>query len=346
METRKIEAAYYCGVDMHSKTSYFCVLNRTGEIEYKRNIKNNFQTFKQNIAPFLPDVAIGCESTYNYYWLADGCAQAGLRFYLGHALYMKAIAGHKRKSDPLDAETIANLLRTSYFPEAYPYPKEMRPTRDLLRRRHRLVRLRAEAYTHIQLVCHQYGVIDVATPEIRDEETCQLFLERFRTDDIRTNIMTDLDMIKVLNPMVAGLEDQIEKQARHHRHLYYTLLQTVPGVGRMIGLNLIYEIHDISRFKTVQRFSSYCRVVRCERSSNGKSKGSRNQKIGNPYLKWSMSQIIMNGRKRESIGKYAQRLESKYGIRRARAQLAHEYAVAIYYMLKRSEPFNEERFLR
>jgi len=345
METRKIEAAYYCGVDMHSRTSYICILNRSGEIEYKRNIKNNFQTFKQNIAPFLPDIAIGCESTYNYYWLADGCAQCGLRFYLGHALYMKAISGHKRKSDPLDAETIANLLRTSYFPEAYAYPKEMRVTRDLLRRRHRLVRLRAEAYTHIQLVCHQYGVTDVAAAEIRDEKTCELFLSRFRTDDIRTNIMTDLDMIQTLNPMIAGLEKRILKQARHHRHLDYALLQTVPGVGQILGLNVIYEIHDISRFKTVQRFSSYCRVVRCERSSNGKSKEGRNQKIGNPYLKWSMSQMIMNGRKIESIGKYAQRLESKYGIRRARAQLAHEYAVAIYYILKRQEPFDEARFL-
>lgn len=346
METRKIEAAYYCGVDMHSRTSYICILNQTGEIEYKRNINNNFQTFKQNIAPFLPQVAIGCESTYNYYWLADGCAQAGFRFYLGHALYMKAISGHKRKSDPLDAETIANLLRTSYFPEAYAYPEEMRPTRDLLRRRHRLVRLRAEAYTHIQLVCHQYGITDIATAEIRDKEIRALLTERFRTEDIRSNITTDLDMIEVLNPMITGLEEQILKQARHHRHLDYALLQTVPGVGQMIALNLIYEIHDIGRFKTVQRFSSYCRVVRCERTSNGKRKGARNQKIGNPYLKWSMSQIIMNGRKIESIGKYVQRLESKYGIRRARAQMAHEFAVAIYYMLKRGEPFDEEKFLR
>ena len=345
MKTRKIEAAYYCGVDLHSRTNYICILNRSGEIEYKRNIKNNFQTFKQNLLPFLPDVAIGCESTYNYYWLADGCAQSGLRFYLGHALYMKAISGHKRKSDPLDAETIANLLRTSYFPEAYPYPKEMRPTRDLLRRRHRLVRLRSEAYTHIQLVCHQYGVTDVGTPEIRDKETRSVFLNRFSAEEIRTNIQTDLDMIEMLNPVIRSLEDQILKQARYHRHLDYALLQTVPGVGQMIALNLIYEIQDIGRFKTVQRFSSYCRVVTCERSSNGKSKGSRNQKIGNPYLKWGLSQIIINGQKIDAIGKYARRLESRYGLRRARAQLAHEFAVAIYYMLKHGEPFDQERFL-
>lgn len=149
METRTIDATYYGGVDMPAKTSYFYILNRVGDIEFKRNLENNFKIVKEFLQPFLPDLAAGCESTYNYYWLLDGCREAGIRFYLGHALYMKAISGNKKKNDPLDALTIANLLQTSYFPEAYPYPPEMRATRDLLRRRHRLVRSRAEAYTHM-----------------------------------------------------------------------------------------------------------------------------------------------------------------------------------------------------
>lgn len=241
--------------------------------------------------------------------------------------------------------TIANLLRTNYFSEAYPYPKEMRPTRDLLRRRHRLMRLRAEAHTHIQLVCHQYAITNIATPEIRDKETRHLLTSCFHPDDIRFNIEADMEMIDVLTPKINRLEKQILKQARHHRHLYYALLQTMPGVGPIIALNVIYEMHDIKRFKTAQKYSSYCRVVKCERSSNGKNKGSKNHKIGNSYLKWATSQIIIAAQKNEALAKYAQRLESKYGIRRTRAQLAHEFAVAIYYMLKRGEPFDLERFL-
>jgi len=72
------------------------------------------------LQPFLHDLVVGCESTYNYYWLLDGCRDAGLRFYLGHALYMKAISGNKKKNDPLDAYTIANLLRTGYFQKRIP----------------------------------------------------------------------------------------------------------------------------------------------------------------------------------------------------------------------------------
>ena len=346
METRKIIAEYYYGVDLHAKKNYICVLNKDGDVMLKHNIKNNFQTFKQNIRHFLPNLAIGCESTYNYYWLADGCHKQGLRFHLGHAFYMKAISGHKKKNDPLDAETIANLLRTSFFPEAFPYPEEMRATRDLLRRRHRLVRLRAEAYTHIQLVCHQYAITDVSGADVRNKDARQLLLGRFLTGDVRTNIVTDVQLIELLDPIIDELEQNILKQAKHHNYRDYALLLSTPGIGTMIALNILYEIHDIKRFKTVQKFSSYCRVVKCDRSSAGKRKGFKNQKIGNPYLKWAMSEIIVNAQTNEEIKKYANKLESKYGRRRARAQSAHKFAVAIYFMLKNSEPFDLERFLK
>ena len=107
---------------MHAKASYYCILNPAGDIEFKRNLENNFKIVKGFLQPFLPDLAVGCESTYNYYWLLDGCREAEIQFYLGHALYMKAISGNKKKSDPLDAYTIANLLRTNYFPR-YFFPR-------------------------------------------------------------------------------------------------------------------------------------------------------------------------------------------------------------------------------
>jgi transposase len=345
MDFRTINATYYCGVDMHAKTSYFCILDRSGQIMLKRNLENNFALIREYLNPFLPDLALGCESTYNYYWLLDGCQQAGITFYLGHALYMKAISGNKIKNDPLDAFTIANLLRTSYFPEAYPYPKEMRATRDLLRRRHRLVRLRAEAYTHIQLIFHQYGILDIESGIVQSKTKRRQLIERFSEDDIRKNIATDLDVIDALDPVIAQLESQITRQAKYHRSRDYSILLTVPGVGPMIALNILYEMSCLDRFKSVQKFSSYCRVVKCERSSNNKTKKGGNQKIGNPYLKWAMTQIIISAQSNEHIAKYVNRLESKHGRRRARAQIAHKFAVAIFHMLKNEQVFDLKRFL-
>src|SRR5262249_54335983 len=81
---------------------------------------------------------------------ADLCAQEGIAFVLGHALYMKAIHGGKAKNDKSDAHTIAVLLRGGRLPLAYVYPPEMQATHTLLRRRCHLRRHRAELFAHIQ----------------------------------------------------------------------------------------------------------------------------------------------------------------------------------------------------
>ncbi|GAB4374950.1 MAG: IS110-like element ISGsu4 family transposase [Calditrichia bacterium] len=285
------------------------------------------------------------ESTYNYYWLLDGCQQSGIDFHLGHALYMKAISKHKKKSDPIDAHTIANLMRTNFFPPAYAYPRQMRATRDLLRRRHRLVRIRAGAYAHIQMVFQQYAIPDIKPANVKNKITRLELVDRLQDEDIKQNIAADLELIGALDPLINKLEKKIIAQAKAHNCRDYNILLSIPGVGPIIALDLLYEIHDINRFKTVQKFSSYCRVVKCQRESDGKRKGGGNQKIGNPYLKWALSQIIMGAQvSSQRVEKYYLRLEHKYGRRRARAQIAHKFAVVIYYMLKHQMVFEEKKF--
>jgi transposase len=57
-------------------------------------------------------------------------------------------------------------------------------------------------------------------------------------------------------------------------------LNTIPGIGKILSLTFLYEIHDIGRFESVQRFASYARLVKCEKSSAGKRTGSSGSKIG------------------------------------------------------------------
>ena len=85
-----------------------------------------------------------------WYWVADWCAEQDIDFILGHALYMKAIHGGKTKNEKVDSYKIAKLLRGGNFPMAYEYPQEMRATRDLLRRRSRLVRYSGELKAHVK----------------------------------------------------------------------------------------------------------------------------------------------------------------------------------------------------
>ena len=346
MNLLQVTAKYYCGIDLHKAKMYICIMDPFGKIYLHQNVKTDFNTFLVRVKPYLPDMVVGVESLFCYYWLFDKCQEHDIPFYLGHAYYMKAIHGGKTKNDKLDSKAIANLLRSNHFPLAYPYPKEMRGTRDLLRRRHRLVSQRAECYRHIQNVFTQQGIHGVTLNVIKNKKTAQQLIDKFQQPDLQYMIKADLDFIAATTEIIRPLEIHIKTQARHHDRKAYNLLMSVNGIGELLALVILYEIHDIKRFKSVQQFSSYCRLVKCERTSMGKRSKGGNPKIGNPYLKYAFTQIIINAQKSPTINKYYQRLCSKFGQKKAKTIIAHRFAVAVYFMLKNGKAFDEQQFVQ
>jgi Transposase IS116/IS110/IS902 family len=120
----------------------------------------------------------------------------------------------------------------------------------------------------------------------------------------------------------------------------------VPGIGKILSLVLLYEIHDISRFPSVQDFVSYCRLVKCAKESAGKRYGTTGTKIGNAYLKWAFSEAAVLFLRDNPPGqKYLARLENKHGKGKALTILAHQLARAVYYMLKRATAFKMDQFI-
>src|SRR5712691_1185608 len=149
---------FYCGIDLHARTMYVCILDQNSEVLVHRNMKTSPEAFLNVIAPYRQGIVVAVECMFTWYWLADLCAKEDIPFVLGHALYMKAIHGGKAKNDKIDAKKIAVLLRGGMLPQAYVYPKGMRETRDLLRRRTFLVRRRAEALVHLTNTNSQYNL--------------------------------------------------------------------------------------------------------------------------------------------------------------------------------------------
>src|SRR5262249_37669121 len=124
-------AASYVGVDLHTRTLFVCVLDHAGTVRLARNLPARPEPFLAGIAPFRPDLLVGCECMHCWYWLADTCRREGIPFALGHAWGIKAVHQSKTKSDAHEAAVIARLLRGGNFPLAYAYPGERRGLRDL-----------------------------------------------------------------------------------------------------------------------------------------------------------------------------------------------------------------------
>ena len=134
---------FYCGIDLHARLLAICVVDQAGAVVLRTQIPADQQMLLNTLAPFRPDVVIAVECLFAWYWVADLCAAEKIPFVLGHALYMKAIHGGKAKNDDIDAEKIGRLLKGGNIPVAYVYPKGLRETRDLLRRRMYFVHERA-----------------------------------------------------------------------------------------------------------------------------------------------------------------------------------------------------------
>jgi transposase len=115
----------------------------------------------------------------------------------------------------------------------------------------------------------------------------------------------------------------------------YRVLLSVKGIGKTLGLVIMYETGDIGRFAAVGNYASYCRCVRTDRLSNGKKKGTGNRKNGNPYLSWAFSQAAMFARRYEPRArKFYERKLAERGPIVANRALAHKLARAVYFILR------------
>jgi transposase len=336
---------FYCGIDLHARTMYLCILNQDGEIVLHRNMRAAPEPFLQAIAPYREDLVVCVECIFTWYWLADLCVREGIPFILGHALYMKAIHGGKAKNDRIDAQKIAVLLRGGMLPQAYVYPAEMRATRDLLRRRIHLMRKRAELLTHIQNTNSQYNLPEMGK-KIAYKANRHGVAERFADPAVQKSIEVDLALLGHYDELLRDIELSVLKAAKQHDANALYLLRTVPGIGELLSLVLLYEIHDIQRFPRVQDFVSYCRLVKCAKESAGKRYGTSGTKIGNAYLKWAFSEAAVLFLRANPAGqRYLSRLENKHGKGKALTVLAHKLARAVYYMLQRHTAFDRQKFL-
>ena len=337
---------YYCGIDLHTKNMYICILDQAGKILAHKNIPTSPQALLQILEPFQPDVAVTVECIFTWYWIADLCREENIPFILGHALYMKAIHGAKTKNDKIDSHKIAVLLRGGMIPMAYVYPSEMRSTRDLLRRRMHFMYKRSELLSHIQNTRSQYNLPEFNKCISRKRNRAGIS-EQFEDISVRKSIELNLTLIKQYDTLLNDVELYLTRHAKEHDPNNLYLLHTIPGVGKILALVLLYEIHDINRFERVQNFTSYSRLIKPQKKSAGKVTGSGNRKIGNAYLKWAFSEAtLLLIREKQEIKEYHSNLKNKHGKARALAIISHKIGRAVYYMLKNKQAFDMQYFLK
>jgi transposase len=337
---------FYCGVDLHARTMYTHIVDARGQTVLDQNLPARPDAFRDAVKPFRDGLVVGCECMFAWYWLADLCEDDRIPFVLGHALAMKLIHGGKSKNDRLDAAKLAALLRGGLFPMAYVYPRGKRQTRDLLRRRSFFVRQRSQLIAHIVNTNSQFNLPPLSKKLTYAANRTADFADRFDHPSTRLSVEGDLALIDSYQQQIDTLERYLVKNAKIDDPVTFQLLRTVPGIGPILGLVLLYEIDRIGRFPEVGHFLSYSRLVRGEHESGGKVKGFGCRKMGNAHLKWAFSEAAcLMLRSSPKAKAWMQRQERKRGKKKALAVLEAKIGRTVYHLWKKQVPFDAKKFL-
>jgi len=331
---------------LHARSLYLHVLDAAGVTRLERDIPASPAAVLDALQPYRDGLVVGCECMFAWYWLADLCEREAIPFVLGHALAMKAIHGGKAKNDRLDAATLAGLLKGGFFPLAYVYPKAKRDTRDLLRRRSFFVRQRAQLIAHVQNTNSQYNLPPFDKKLTYKGNRTAALADRFDHPSTKLSIAADLALVEHYDAQITALEGHLVKSAKVDDPATFGFLRTVPGIGPILGLVILYEVDTIRRFPEAGNFLSYARLVLGRHESNGKVKGVGPRKVGNGHLKWAFSEAAsLMLRSFAPARAWMQRASKKRGKKKAHAILEAKIGRAVYHLWRKQTAFDAKKFL-
>src|SRR6266566_1610750 len=239
------------GMDLHSNNVVIGLMDMDGQRVAHQKVECKLSQVLKFLAPYKKRLEqIGVESTYNWYWLVDG-------------------------------------LQAEKYPVVLANPAgmvQLRPVRDLLRRRLTLVHHRTALMLSFKSLYTRTTGGEMTLGELKD-----------------LNVKGAQDLYEhPANQLIAGMQiqhideltktiEKIEKAvlASARELPYYPKLTTLPGVGRILGMTITLEVGEVKRFAGPGNFASYCRTVEAKRTSNRKKKGENNSKCGNKYLAWA-----------------------------------------------------------
>jgi len=335
----------YAGIDLHSSNNYTAIIDEQDKRLFGKRLPNDLGVVLSALDPFRGKLeGVVVESTYNWYWLVDGLEDAGYKVHLANPSAIKQYEGLKHTDDKWDSFWLAHMRRLKILPEGYIYPKEERPIRDMLRRRLLFVRHRTSHILSFQSAVTRNLSYKISVKEIkklRKSDAAKFYEEPFLKLAAKCAIAT----IHFLSERIKEIEKAVMSQVRLRPEFQH--LQTVPGIGKILGLTIMLEVGDINRFSEVGDYSSYCRCVKSDRETNKKKKGEGNRKNGNKYLGWAYVEAANFAIRHYSEARsfYQRKKSTTNGIVGIKA-LSNKLARASYYVMRDQVPYDANHLFR
>ena len=330
------------GIDLHGNNLVIGLVDQDGGRLKHQKLACDLELVDAFLAPYKAQIkSVAVESTFNWYWLVDGLRARSYPVVLANPAEIKQYSGIKHADDKNDAYFLAELQRLNILPTGYIYDAKLRPVRDLLRRRMGLVHQRTALMLSFKSLYTRTTGQAMSLSRLKGLEVAEA---RTLYEHPANGLIATLQKahMEQLDQSIATIERTVLASARELP--CYKPLQTLPGVGRILGMTMTMEIGEMGRFKSAGNFASYCRTVDSKRLSNGKKKGDNNQKCGNKYLAWAFVEAANFAKRYDAqCRKWFDRKAAKTGTVVATKALACKLAKAAWHVVSQGTAYDPQR---
>ena len=327
----------YIGIDLHKTKSFVTRVDQRGRVLEQIELRHAAGELQRYLEKVPRDTRIVVEATGNWMWLYELIEDRHPDLVLAHPLKTKAIASARIKTDKIDATTLAHLLRADLVPAAYVPPRAVRDTREVLRYRASLVRVRTQIKNKIAAILSKNGLV-TPTKTAFGVKSRQFLATVGVRPCYRLALDGYLRQLAHLTDEITQVAQTIDAQAQADPQAQ--LLCTMPGIGAYSALLILSEIGDVHRFPDSRHLCSYAGLVPSVHASGGKTRLGRLTKQGSTWLRWILIELSMHAIKgAPQFQQLYQRVARKHGRNAGRTAVARAMLKTIYAMLKRQEAF-------
>jgi len=319
------------GCDFHTRFQQVAMLDpHTGEVVECR-LEHETGEARDFYASLGEPARVGLEATVSAPWFERVLREYHHELWVGDAAEIRAARVRKQKTDSRDALHILDLLLTDRFPRIWVPSSAERDVRQLVRHRHKLVRMRTSVMNQLHAIAIGQGLCrkQKLWSRVGRAELEALLLDPWairRRQDL-------LELLDQINPWIADLDRAVMQEVQ--RRPDATLIMKEPGVGPVTALAFVLTIGPIDRFQRSKQVVSYLGLNPTEDSSGGKQRLGSISKQGNPMLRHLLVEAAQVASKFDpELRRDYQRLKFRRGSAVAKVAIARKLAVRLYWKLR------------
>lgn len=332
----------YIGIDYHKQYFVATIMNEQGAVLRRDKASTDRASIKRYFADADPsgEAKAVMEACYGWEYFYDEASELVDELIMAHPLKTRLIAEARIKTDTIDSETLAHLLRADLIPEAYAPASETRGKKNLLRYRSSLVAITVRIKNIIHSILTRNHIEDKSFTSLSDKFGKQglSYLRVVTLKDSDTAILNNyLDLLEETERKIRMAEKEIRAIFRDDK--ICSLLKSIPGIGHILAVTIRYEIDDIERFMTAGKLCSYAGLVPSTYSSGNRTYQGKITKQGNKWLRWAMVEAAQKAPQNDLwLRGFYQRI-SKNGKKIARVAVARKLLEIIYRIWKEEKPY-------